>query len=268
MPKCLSPDTKKLSSQARHLFHSTQPDKYRAFLLKDSSDEETSSEEEEEQTADDELQKPPACRFIDVSKRMPSDDYDDDGNQESSADESLLACQHIVNSAIERIKAASSEDLSSGDDMRGELCSILVDDQKQSARPERAFALTAPCPKSKKRVRFDCQEDLESEECELPPSSKTKFPARGGDKSDVMDSINLKCMKSIKRAYPKLLQPPRSYRTSVDKLKEFVNLTHPEKWAARTDFQKMSGATKQSFSWKSVVLRARAANNRNEKTRA
>ena len=281
LPTCRSPDTN-LSSQARRrLLHSTHPDKYRAFLLKDSSDEETSCSEEKEQQADDELQKPPARRFIDVSKRTPSDDDDDDGDQQESSDE--------------RSKAASLED-SSSRDKRRELCSILVHDQKQSARPESAFASTKPVPQSKKRVRFDfdsCQEDPESE-CKSPSSNETNSPARGqGDESDIMDApvpqskrrvrpdcqedlesecespcsernppvrggdesdvltddsaINLKCMKSIKRAYPKLLQPPWSYRTSIDKLKEFVNMTHPEKWAARTAFQKMSSATKQSF---------------------
>ena len=239
MPTCRSPDTN-LSSQAPHLISTQEFNTCRAFLSKDSSDEEASSEEdkEEEEQADDELQKPPARRFINASlksnKKTPSDD--DDGDQESS-DESLFAYQHIAHSAFERIKAASLEDSSSGDKRR-ELCSILVHDKKQSARPESAFASTAPFPQSKKHVRFDCQEDLESE-CESPePSTReTNSPASGGDKSDVMDSINLKCMKSIKRAFPKLLQPPWSYRTSLDKLKEFVNLTHSEKWAARTAFQ-------------------------------
>jgi hypothetical protein len=39
----------------------------------------------------------------------------------------------------------------------------------------------------------------------------------------VEEEINLKCMKSIMRAYPKLLQPPWNYyRTSLDKLNEFM----------------------------------------------
>lgn len=235
LPTCRSPDTN-LSSQAPHLISTQEFNTCRAFLSKDSSDKEAN-----------ELQKPPARRFINASlksnKKTPSDD--DDGDQESS-DESLFAYQHIAHSAFERIKAASLEDSSSGDKRR-ELCSILVHDKKQSACP---FASTAPFPQSKKHVRFDCQEDDLESECESPePTStrETNSPASGGDKSDVMDSINLKCMKSIKRAFPKLLQPPWSYRTSLDKLKEFVNLTHPEKWAARTAFQKMSSATKQSF---------------------
>lgn len=202
---CRSPDTNSSSKPHRLLHSATQPDKYRDFLLKDSSDEEISSGEEEAQ-ADDQLQKPPACRFIDSSKTMPSDDDDDDGDQEAS-DERIFAC------------------------------------------PERAFASTAPFPQSKKRVRFDSQEeDLESE-CESPSTSKTNSPTRedGYNSEFMVDfSINLKCTNSIKRAYPKLLQPPWSYRTSLDKLTEFVNMTHPEKWAARAAFQKMPSAKKQS----------------------
>jgi hypothetical protein len=114
--------------------------------------------------------------------------------------------------------------------------------KKQAARQENSFALTAPFPQTKKQVRF---EDLEVES-ESESSKEANSPTRG-DESDMEEDINLKCMKLIMRAYPKSLQPPWNYRTSLDKLKEFMNMSLQEKWAARKAFQKMPSTAKQSF---------------------
>ena len=205
---CGTADTK-LPSPAHHLHHSTQPKTHPAFS-KDSSDEEESSEEEA-----DAIQKHLACSLMDEalkSKRTPSDN-------DQSSDGSLFAYQHIVHSAGEsKVQAASVEDSSSGEE---ELCPVnlrcsIIQDKKQG--------------ETKKQVSFEKNLEVESES-ESSREAHSPAPARCGNESDKEVYINLIYMKSIVRAYPKLLQPLWSYRTSLDKLKEFMNMTHQEKWA-------------------------------------
>jgi hypothetical protein len=56
--------------------------------------------------------------------------------------------------------------------------------------------------------------------------------------------INLRCLKSIIKSYPKELHPPLSFRLSSDKLVEFMRMSKDEKWAARKAFSVLSAKEK------------------------
>jgi hypothetical protein len=61
-------------------------------------------------------------------------------------------------------------------------------------------------------------------------------------------AMNLQCVKSVVKCFPFWnLQPPPSFRISVEKVAEFMELWKEEQWAAKRKFQELSTAEKETF---------------------
>lgn len=52
-------------------------------------------------------------------------------------------------------------------------------------------------------------------------------------------TIDLQCMASIRACFPRRIQPPPQFRSSIEKVQEFMDMPKLQQWAKRREFQNM-----------------------------